>query len=128
MSVETIPSSLNELGKRISGRHVPKVQEHYMTNVIAWTVLYFISVAIPAAIYRSAQGPGLESAPKSAFGVILGIWLRVPQRVLGGVFFCHFGPLKVAKSTPRRTLWNTPSQVPKITQKALFEALSSPDH
>ena len=34
-------------------------------------------VAIPAAIYRSAQGPGPESAPQSgsAFGVLLGPYL-----------------------------------------------------
>ena len=28
--------------------------------------IFLVAVAIPAAIYRSAQGPGLEIAPKSA--------------------------------------------------------------
>ena len=37
-------------------------------------------LAIPAAVYRSAQGPGPESAPRSAFCVLLGTCLRVPQR------------------------------------------------
>ena len=41
--------------------------------------------AILAAIYRSAQEHRPESASESAFGVSLGTWLGVPQRVLQGV-------------------------------------------
>ena len=59
------------------------------------------NVAIPATIYRSAQGPVVESAPKSTFWVLLGTWLGVPQRVL------------------RRALFGT--------KRILFRALSGPD-
>ena len=48
-------------------------------------------IAIPAAIYRSAQGPGPESAPRSALRVILGTCLGVPQRVLFECFLAFFG-------------------------------------
>ena len=44
------------------------------------------TLAIPAAIYRSAQAPGPESAPRSAFWVLWGTWLGVPkstQKALG---------------------------------------------
>ena len=61
------------------------------------------SVAIPAAIYRSAQGPGPESAPRSAF--------RRSKR---------------AQKTLKKHSLGTPSQVPKCTQKVLRGALSGP--
>ena len=38
------------------------VQMHALLNCCGW-----LSVAIPAAIYRSAPGPGPESPPQSAF-------------------------------------------------------------
>ena len=47
-------------------------------------------VAITAAIYRSAQGPGTEKAPESAFRVISSML----QRVLRGV---RFGVLQLQK-------------------------------
>ena len=86
-----------------------------------------ISLAIPAAIYRSAQGPGPESASRSAFRVVLGTWLGVPQRVFFECFLAFFRP-KSAKKHPKSTLWGTPRQLPKITRKALREALSGPGH
>ena len=49
-------------------------------------------VAIPAAIYRSAPGPGPESAARSAFGAILGTCLGVPRRVLFECFWAFLGP------------------------------------
>ena len=75
-------------------------------------------LALPAAIYRSAQGPGPESAPRSAFWVFLGTWLPVPQRVLLECFLAFLG-LNNAKKHSRSTLWGTRSQVPNNTQKAL---------
>ena len=60
-------------------------------------------VAIPAAIYRSAPGPGPESAPRSEFSAILGTCLGVLPKVL---FECFLGP-----------------KTPKSTQKALLGAL-----
>ena len=82
-------------------------------------------LAIPAAIYRSAQGPGPESSPQSAFWVFLGPWLGVPQGVLFECFLAFLG-LKNAKKHSKSTLWGTPSQGPKHTQKALRGALSGP--
>ena len=83
---------------------------------------FTITVTIPAAIYRSAQGPGPESAPRSAFWVFLGTWLRLPQRVF---FFGNFRAKKRQKALKKHS-WGTPSQVPKNTQKALRGALSGP--
>ena len=40
---------------------------HQRENLKSWDVEFFCALAIPAAIYRSAQGAGLESAPRSAF-------------------------------------------------------------
>ena len=58
------------------------------------------------------QGPGLKKVPpKSALGVLLGAWLRVPRGVPG---------------TPWSTLWHAPSQMPKSTPRALFAALCGP--
>ena len=68
------------------------------------------------------RGPGLK-VPHSAFGVILGTCLGVPQRVLFEWFLGLLGP-KNAKKHSKRSLWGTPRQVPKITQKALAGALS----
>ena len=63
-------------------------------------------VAIRAAIYRSAQGPGSESAPRSAFSVFLGTWLRVPQRVLFECFPFRPGPLSTpVNGGPDRNPW-----------------------
>ena len=82
-------------------------------------------IAIRAAIYRSAQGPGPESAPRSAFSVFLGTWPRVPQRVPFECFLAFFSP-KNAKKHSKGTLWGTRSQVPENTEKALLGALSGP--
>ena len=49
-------------------------------------------LAVPAAIYRSAQGPRPESAPRSALWAILGTCLGVPQRVLSECFLALFRP------------------------------------
>ena len=84
-----------------------------------------LGLAKKAAIYRSAQGPGPESAPRSAFSVFLGTWLRVPQRVLFECFLAFLG-LKNAKKHSKSTLWGTRRQVPKNTEKALRGALSGP--
>ena len=70
-------------------------------------------------------GPGSESALRSAFQVILGTCLGVPQRVLFECFLALWG-LKNAKKHSKSTLCGTPRQVPKITRKALCSALSSP--
>ena len=89
-------------------------------------LIYNSKVAIPAAIYRSAPGPGPESAPRSGFWAILGPCLEVPQksafRVLFGVFWAQETP----KSTREALFWGTPRQGPKIAQKALRGALSGP--
>ena len=68
----------------------------------AWWAVVLFRVATPAAIYRSAQGPGSESAPMSAFWVILGIWPWGPES---------------AKNTPWSTLWALWVRRPKITHK-----------
>ena len=47
---------------------------------------------IPAAIYRSAQGPRPESAPRSACRVILGTCLGVAQGCFSSVFLAFFSP------------------------------------
>ena len=57
--------------------------------------------------------------PKSAFGVLVGIWLRVPQRVFEECFWHIWGSQK-PRSTLGNTLWGTLSQMPKSTPKALF--------
>ena len=54
-----------------------------------------MNFAIPAAVYRSAQGPRLESAPRSA------VWLGVPQRVLFECFLSLFEPHKRQKVPAR---------------------------
>ena len=48
----------------------------------------FARLGIPAAIYRSAQGPGPESAPRSAFFqsrkcAINNFWTKNPRGLLG---------------------------------------------
>ena len=57
-------------------------------------------VAIPVANHRSAQGPGPESAPRTAFWVIFRTWLGVPQRVLFECFLALLGQ-KDAESTQK---------------------------
>ena len=98
-------------------------------NAIRWIRINSTTkLAIRAAIYRSAQGPGPESAPRSAFSVFLGAWLRVPQRVLFECFLPFFIP-KNAKKHSQSTLWGTRNEVPKNTEKALRpEPLSTPVH
>ena len=59
---------------------------------------------MPAAIYRSAQGPGPESAPWSAFWAILGTWLRVPQGVLFECFLALLGLRKRQKALKKHSL------------------------
>ena len=88
--------------------------------------LVFTILAIPATIYRSAKGPGPESATKSAVWVVVGTWFRVPQRALRKLLFGILGPQKLPKSSPWSALWGTPSQVPTVTWRALIEALSGP--
>ena len=61
------------------------------------------SVAIPAAIYRSAHGPGPESAPQSAFWVLLGNCLGVPQRVLFECFLALVGQKKSKKALKKHS-------------------------
>ena len=60
--------------------------------------------AIPAAIYRSAQGPGPESAPRSAFWVFLGTWLGVLQRVLFECFLALFRLKKRPEALKKHSL------------------------
>ena len=67
-----------------------------------WTTIF----AIPATIHRSAQGPGLENAPRSAFG-------HLPQRVLFESFWCLMSP-KSAKKHSKSTLWG---RCPKALKK-----------
>ena len=60
----------------------------------------------PSRIYKGAQSPGRESAPKTAFRVVLGSWLGVFQRVLQGVLFGTFGALSVSIIVnPRLPQW-----------------------
>ena len=75
------------------------------------------SFAIPAAIHRSAQGSGQESAPKSAFGVLLGTWLGVPQRMLRRVLMAISGP---KKGQVKSALCPKTGQKHCSTAKALF--------
>ena len=68
------------------------------------------------------KGPGPESAPRSAF------WApgsECPKDCFLSVFWRFFCPKK-AKKNSKSSLWGTPSQVPKNTQKALRGALSGP--
>ena len=78
---------------------------------------------IPAAIYRSAQGPGPESAPRSAFWVFFGICLGVPP----GVFFGVLGSKKRQKALKKHSLGHS-EPGPKSTPWGTFRpgALSSP--
>ena len=83
-------------------------------------------VAISAAIYRSAPGPGPESAPRSAFRAILGTCLGVPQRVLFECFLkkgqkalkdhslgrSEAGAQNCSKSTPWGTFRPGPRSTP----------------
>ena len=61
-------------------------------------------IAMPAAIYRSAPGPGPESAPRSAFSAILGTCLGVPWKVLFECFLGVFWALKMPKGTQKHSL------------------------
>ena len=71
-------------------------------------------LAIPAAIYRSAPGPGL----KVHYGVLFEqFWAAASERPK---------PQKNGKKRSKSTLWGTPRQVPKIAPKALRSALSGP--
>ena len=81
------------------------------------------TLAIPAAIYRSAQEPGPESAPRSAFWVFLGTWLWVRQRVL---YDCFFLAPKTPKSTQKALFWALGARCPK-TLKKHFPA-RAPEH
>ena len=56
--------------------------------------------------------------------MFLGTWLET-QRVLFECFLAFLG-LQNAQKHSKSTLWGTPSQVPKNTQKALRGALSGP--
>ena len=69
------------------------------------------SVAIPAAICRSAQGPGRKVPPGVLFECFWAPGPECPQRVLFECFLAFLG-LKSA-------LWGSRRQVPKNTQKAL---------
>ena len=64
----------------------------------------------PAECFSSAFEHLPRSAPKSAFRVL----------------FVAFLGLKSAKKHSKNTLWGTPRQVPKNTQKAFRGALSGP--
>ena len=69
-----------------------------------FTAIKLPFIAIPAAIYRSAPGPGPESAPRSAFWAILGPCLGVPQRVLFECFLAFFGPKNCQKALEKHSL------------------------
>ena len=56
-------------------------------------------LAIPAAIYRSARAGKGPRAPRSAFWVLLGPWLGVPQRVFFECFLAFFRPKNHSKNT-----------------------------
>ena len=66
--------------------------------------LLIFMLAIPAAIYGSAQGPGPESAPPSAFRVFLGTWLGVPQRVFFECFLELLKPQKCQKALTKHSV------------------------
>ena len=74
---------------------------------------------------RECSGAWAGKCPTQCFWVLLGTCLGVPQRVLFECFLALLG-LKSAKKHSKSTLWGTPRQVPKTTQKALRGALSGP--
>ena len=60
-------------------------------------------IAIPAAIYRSAPGPGPESAPRSVFLSNFGHLPRSAPRVLFECFLAFFWPTKCQKTLKKHS-------------------------
>ena len=82
-----------------------------------------LSIAIQPAIYRSAQGHGLESAPYSV--LFKRFWTpgsEYPKECFLSAIWHFWGSNKKRQKHSKSTFWGTPSQVPKTTQKATFKS------
>ena len=70
------------------------------------------------------EKPNVPSPSRKAKGAFEWFWAPAPKSAPSALW--HFGCPKRPRSTPRSTLWDTPRQVPRISQKALFGALCGP--
>ena len=89
--------------------------------LLAWILGVTEKIAIPAAIYRSAQGPGPESAPGVLFEWFWAPGSECPKECFE-CFLAFFCPQKRQKALKK----HSKARCPKNTQKALWGALSGP--